>query len=45
MDQIKTGQFIAKRRKEKHLTQSQIADALHLSVNAVSKWERGVSQT
>lgn len=43
MDQEKIGKFIAQKRKEKHLTQQQLADQLHLSVNAISKWERGIN--
>lgn len=45
MDQQKTGALIARRRKEKGLTQKQLADLLHLSDRTVSKWERGVSQS
>ena len=33
------GEFIAKRRKYKHLTQEQLADSLHVSKSAVAKWE------
>ena len=43
MDQIKIGGFIAARRKEKQMTQTQLAETLHVSVNAVSKWERGLN--
>lgn len=43
MDQEKIGRFIQQKRKEKQLTQQQLADELHLSVNAVSKWERGLN--
>lgn len=43
MDQIKTGKFIAKRRKEKGLTQFQLAEALCVTDRAVSKWETGRS--
>lgn len=42
MDQKKTGQFIAALRKEKGLTQQQLADKLYIGREAVSKWERGV---
>ena len=41
MDQIKIGQFIAKTRKEVHMTQKQLADALSISDKTVSKWECG----
>ena len=43
MDQIKIGKFIADTRKEKNLTQRQLADALSISDKTVSKWERGIS--
>lgn len=45
MDKNKIGQFIKKCRKEQELTQEQLAEKLGVSKNAVSKWERGVSQT
>lgn len=41
MDQIKTGKFISVLRKEKGLTQIQLADRLGISDKTVSKWERG----
>ncbi len=41
MDQIKIGQFIAQLRKEKGLTQQQLADKLLISNKTVSKWETG----
>lgn len=41
MDQIKTGKFISALRKEKGLTQLQLADILSISDKTVSKWERG----
>lgn len=41
MDQMKTGRFIAELRKEKSLTQRQLADILCISDKAVSKWETG----
>ena len=37
----KTGQFIAELRREKQLTQVQLADAIHVSDKAVSRWETG----
>ena len=43
MDQNKSGKFIAKLRKEKNMTQEQLAEKMGISVNAVSKWERGLS--
>lgn len=42
MDKIKIGQFIAECRKEKKITQEQLAEKLNVSKNAVSKWERGI---
>ena len=41
MDQIRTGKFIADARKEKGLTQRQLADQLMISDKTVSKWECG----
>ncbi|MBQ8428750.1 MAG: helix-turn-helix transcriptional regulator [Clostridia bacterium] len=41
MDQLKIGKFIAQTRKEKGLTQKQLADALLISDKTVSKWECG----
>lgn len=43
MDTIKTGVLIAQVRREKELTQKDLAERLHVSVQAVSKWERGLS--
>ena len=43
MNAIKTGTLIAQARKEKNLTQKDLAQALHVSVQAVSKWERGLN--
>ena len=39
----KTGQFIAELRREKQFTQVQLADAIHVSDKAVSRWETGDS--
>ena len=41
MDQSKIGQFIARTRKSKNLTQRQLADLLSISDKTVSKWETG----
>lgn len=41
MNQIKIGQFIAKCRKEKQMTQMELADKLGITDRAISKWERG----
>ena len=43
MDKERTGQLIAELRKEKGLTQKQLADAINVTDKAVSKWERGMS--
>jgi len=43
MNSKKIGQFIASRRKELGMTQGQLADLLHVSDGAVSKWERGIN--
>ena len=45
MDQIKIGEYIKKNRKEKKLTQQQLADILHTTNKAVSKWLRGRLQS
>ena len=41
MNQIMTGKFIALKRKEKNLTQEQLAEKLGISNKTVSKWENG----
>ena len=43
MDQVKIGRFIADCRKEKKLTQMQLAEKLNITDRAVSKWETGKS--
>lgn len=42
MDCKKTGSLIAKVRKEKNMTQVELARKLNISDKAVSKWERGL---
>lgn len=42
IDLNKTGKFIALIRKEKGLTQRELAEKLNLSEKTISKWERGV---
>ena len=41
MNQEKIGRFISERRKEKGLTQMQLAEKLNITDRAVSKWETG----
>ena len=43
MNQIKTGMFIAECRKNKNMTQIQLAEKLGLTDRAISKWECGKS--
>lgn len=43
MNQIEIGKFIAKCRKDKKLTQAQLAEKLNITDRAVSKWETGKS--
>lgn len=45
MDQIKIGQIMAQMRKEKGLTQRQLADELLISDRTISKWETGDSHS
>ena len=42
IDQARTGAFISTRRKDKGLTQVQLAERLGITDRAVSKWERGL---
>ena len=42
MNTEKIGKFIAKKRKEKNLTQKELALKLNITDRAVSKWERGM---
>ena len=41
MNYDKIGNFIQQKRKEKNLTQKQLADKLGVTDRAISKWERG----
>lgn len=43
MNHTEIGKFIAGCRKEKNLTQAQLAEKLNITDRAVSKWERGKS--
>lgn len=42
MDCKKVGQLIKKKRLEKKMTQQELADKLHITDRAISKWERGL---
>lgn len=42
MNNLQTGAFIRELRKEKGLTQKDLAGQLHITDRAVSKWERGL---
>ena len=42
MNTDKIGKFIADLRKEKNMTQKELAEKLHITDSAISKWERGV---
>jgi transcriptional regulator with XRE-family HTH domain/DNA-directed RNA polymerase subunit RPC12/RpoP len=41
MDQVKIGEFIQAKRKEKGFTQREVAERLNISDKTVSKWETG----
>lgn len=41
MNQKLIGKYIAKKRKEKNLTQAQLAEKLNVSNKTISKWENG----
>ena len=43
MDATKTGALIAAIRRERNMTQAELAARLHVTDKAVSKWERGGS--
>ena len=42
MDQVKIGKFIKQKRKEKKITQSELAEKLNVTDRAISKWENGI---
>ena len=42
MDVKKVGEFIKRKRKEKKLTQKELAQKLLITDRAISKWERGI---
>ena len=41
MDQIRIGEFLKELRKEKGLTQEQLAEQFNMSRRSVSRWETG----
>ena len=41
MDQIKIGKFISLKRKEKRLTQQELAEKLGVSDRTIGNWENG----
>ena len=41
MNLTKTGELLSRLRKERGMTQKDVADVLHISDRTVSKWERG----
>lgn len=43
MDLIKVGKLIAKQRKEKNMTQDELAEKFGITGKSVSKWERGIN--
>ena len=43
MDQAKIGKFIGEVRKEKNMTQNDLAEKMNVTDKAVSKWERNLS--
>ena len=43
MDPEKIGSLISKARKDKNMTQKDLANMLHITDKAISKWERGIS--
>lgn len=43
IDKVKLGEFISELRKEKEITQKELASRLYISDKAISKWETGHS--
>ena len=42
MDAHKFGAFVARRRKERNMTQADLASKIQVTDKAVSRWERGL---
>lgn len=42
MNQVKIGKFIKEKRKEKKITQDELAEKLGVTNRAISKWENGI---
>ena len=42
MNKVKIGKFISKCRKDKQLTQEQLAEMLNVTNKSISKWENGI---
>lgn len=45
MDCRRVGKLILNLRKEKGMTQKELADLMNISDRTISKWERGVSHS
>ena len=45
MDAKVFGKFIMERRKQLGMTQAELSEKINVTDKAVSRWERGVSQT
>ncbi len=43
MEKERLGIFLAQLRKDRNLTQRELADKLYVSISTISKWEKGVS--
>ena len=41
MEQAKVGKFIAECRRNKNMTQAELAEKLNITDRAISKWETG----